>query len=395
MHKNNRVLSFEISFQDSFYFKVLEKLEHFEKAPMNIVNASSEESLKYAVLTLLNGRTISSSRWDYEEILKATNCKSSLELSLKGHGLSLSDHYWYKKENEDLKYENINFFENEWDDSFGRAILNGDYEALRSVSLNVPDIVISGWAAKAWILENGERYLYKLGINKGNYDECLGEVLASRCAIRLFGEKEVVKYELKQVNGTYASVSKCIVNIDDEMIPIDTLLPIKLKEMYYSGHKDRDIIRKFLDQLREMGLNDLYETYVKIMCLKTLIFVNDFHFHNVSILRNIETGATRIAPLYDLGGAYGSGEKGKQILSNINTGTLFLVYFVYGMLEPEWDYSWYDSSKLDGFEDELKEVLSKSEFYTPVLIENIINVYHHQKRHLDEMANNQKEKMNK
>ena len=79
-------------------------------------------------------------------------------------------------------------------------------------------------------------------------------------------------------------------------------------------------------------------------------------------------------------------------LSNINKGTYLLIYFIYGGLDPNWDYSWYDKNKLIGFEDEIRDTLSKSDFYNEQLIDNIVDVYHHQKETLDELADNSAQK---
>ena len=56
------------------------------------------------------------------------------------------------------------------------------------------------------------------------------------------------------------------------------------------------------------------------------------------------------------------------------------------MLEEKWDYSWYDPQKIEGFEDEIKEYLSKSDFYSEELIDVILAVYRRQKKSLDNMA---------
>ena len=58
------------------------------------------------------------------------------------------------------------------------------------------------------------------------------------------------------------------------------------------------------------------------------------------------------------------------------------------VLESSWDYSWYDSTKLEGFEEEIRNILSKSNFFTPELIDKIIDVYQHQKDALDEISKN-------
>ena len=84
--------------------------------------------------------------------------------------------------------------------------------------------------------------------------------------------------------------------------------------------------------------------------------------------------------------------RGKKILADLNKGTYFIVYFLFGGLDPDWDYSWYDPKRLDGFENEIRDVLSKSDFYNEKLIENIVGVYKVQKEEIDEHAAKQKEK---
>ena len=163
--------------------------------------------------------------------------------------------------------------------------------------------------------------------------------------------------------------------------------------MLYSGKSnDRQKSDEFFKRVPEYGLNGLYEFFVKITCIRSLVFVSDLHFDNLSIIRNMKTGELKVAPLYDLGGSFGSGETGKKVLSNITKGTYLLIYFIYGGLDPNWDYSWYDKNKLIGFEDEIRDTLSKSDFYNEQLIDNIIDVYHHQKETLDELADNSAQK---
>ena len=386
MLKNEEILLFEVAFGEKIHAEFIEGLSAFTKAPVGIANETDPQERDFALIKFLNSRCISPNRWDYFEILKRTKSISGLELSFKGHGLSLSDHYWYKRVDEDLRYEDINFFENGFDDSFGKAILRSDYESLEEVNLNVPDVTTPGWAAKAWINEEDGPYLWKLGIHKGHGEESLGEVLASHLARRLFGEDEVLHYELKEANGQFASVSKCLVNIDEELIPLAHALPEHIVELSLMDKKNRDHVDTLLNALREGGFEDVYQIYVKMMCLRTLAFVNDFHFNNISMIRNLSTGRSRVAPIYDLAGAFGGTEKGRQFLSKLDKGSLLLVYFAYGMLDEKWDYSWYDPQKIEGFEDEIREYLSESDFYSEELIDIILGVYRHQKKSLDNMA---------
>ena len=99
----------------------------------------------------------------------------------------------------------------------------------------------------------------------------------------------------------------------------------------------------------------------------------------------METGALRLAPIYDFGGAFGSSAKGRQFLANANKAAFLLIYFVYGDLNPDWDYSWYDPNRLIGAEEEIRDYLSKTGFYTPEYIDCALDIFRRQKKMLDEM----------
>ena len=383
MYRDLEVLSFEIDYvKEAITF--LEKLKHFDKAPYGI-NDKDEKKIQQRLFRFFYARKIAPTRNDCEKIIQATNCRNTFELSFKGHGLSLSNHYWVRRDNEKLKYSDINFFANKWDDSFGRAVLSKDYEALKTCDLNVPDVVTNGWGVKGWIYDNGPK-LYKLGIDKDQSEEAICEVLASRLANRLFDEGEALLYELKTINGHYASVSPSILNADEELFPIINILPFDLYNIYREKSINKESGKIFFQKLREYNLPEIYKFFIKVSCFRCLGFVSDFHFDNISIIRNMKTNEIRPAPLFDFGGAFGSSKFGKSLISNPNKGVLLLVYFLFNDLDPDWDYSWYNPRKLEGFEEEIREYLSKSDFYTPDLIERVIEVYKQQKRSLDEMA---------
>lgn len=380
MYKNDEVLSFEVNFEEPS-IKILERKDHFDEAPYGV--NSVEDSLH--LYRFFNSRTIAPPRWDSKLILKATKCWSLFELSFKGHGLSLANHYWYKKEDENLRYEDINFFTNKWDDSFARAILRGDYDALKNCSLNVPDIVTPGWAIKGWLYDNGPK-LYKIGIVKDQYEDCLGEVLGYKLASKIFNEDEVLKYELKKINGKYASMSKAMIGVDEELVPVSFVLPRRLYDLYFIKNNNKNINKTFYEEMEKFGMPELYEFFIKLAVLRSIGFISDLHFNNISIIRNIKTKKIRVAPLYDLAGAFGTCKSARELVKKGEKGTYIIVYYLFNNLEPDWDYSWYDPNKLIGFEDTIREILSKSSFYTPEILDRIVNVYLQQKSSLDELA---------
>lgn len=378
MYRDFPLLSFEADYAKQSA-RPLKKLERFDKAPYGF----DQENLASRLSRFFGARAIAPQRSDYQRILDATGCKNTFELSFKGHGLSLANHYWFKRAGENLRYDDINFFENKWDDSFGRAIINEDYDALKTCDLNVPDIVTPGWGIKAWIYDDGPK-LYKFGLNEGNPEEAICEALASRLAKRMFQEGEYLPYELKMINGRIASVCAPLINVDEELIPLASVLPYD----WYLIYKERNTANRdnaFFDKIKAFGLPGLYEFFVKVSCFRSVAFVSDLHFDNLSMVRNMNTHELRPAPLYDLGGAFGSSRTGKEMISKADKGTFLIIYFLFGGLDPNWDYSWYDPDRLIGFEEEIREYLSKSEFYTQDIINCVIDVYHQQKKTLDEM----------
>ena len=388
MYRDLEVLSFSVDYKKS-RIEFLEKLEHFERAPYGINENTPDISMK--LLRFFNSRSIPSTRYDYEDILKATGCGNGFELSFKGHGLSLSNHYWFKRKGENYKYADINFFTNKWDDSFARAVLSRDYETLKHCDLNVPDIVTPGWGSKGWIFDDGPK-LYKLGIAKDSPEEAIAEALASKIAAKLFNEGEYLNYELKQYNGQYASVSSPIVGINEELIPLSNAVDPGLYLIYRSRSTDKTQSKVFFDRLDNCAVPGIREFFIKVSCFRDLCFVSDLHFDNISIIRDLTTGKLRLAPLFDLGGAFGSSKTGRETIRSANRATLFMIYFMFSDLDPEWDYSWYDPKRLEGSKELIEEYLSKSEFYNHDIIECIFEIFDHQKAVLDEFAKNSKKK---
>ena len=385
MYKNEEILSFGVNYKKR-QVHVIKIINNSDKTPKGIDESLDEKSKDYSLRRFINHRCIPDTRTDYEEIIKATGYESGFELSFRAHGLSLSSHYWYKKENETLRYEDINFFTNKWDDSFARAVLSQDYEKLKHCDLNVPDLATSGWGAKGWILEDDGPKLYKLGINKDHNEEALGEVLASKIARKLINEDEVLEYKLKKWGNRYASVSPVMINIDEDLFPLSEYLSYSLYFLYRGRSVDKSKATQFFERIKESDIPGLYVFFIKQACLRDLCFVSDLHFENISLIRNSKTGQIRIAPIYDLGGAFGSSRSGQNIISKPNKAMFIMIYYLFSNLDPNWDYSWYDPAKLIGVEEEIKETLSKSSFYTPEIIDCIIQVYNHQKEALDQMA---------
>ena len=84
--------------------------------------------MNVALGKLLGNRSISRLCKDLLQIPTPYHAHSGVELSLMGHGLSLSDAFWYRSPGSADRWANINFFDNAWDPGAMRAAPIFDYD---------------------------------------------------------------------------------------------------------------------------------------------------------------------------------------------------------------------------------------------------------------------------
>lgn len=115
MNQNKKIALIEYNTK----YKAIEKIYEMydiNHAPLSIFNASQDKS-KNLVTEMNNwfrNRGIPSWRKDLEKLLNSLNVETTEELLDKAYALSLSDQYWIKEEKNKLKWEDINFFENDF-----------------------------------------------------------------------------------------------------------------------------------------------------------------------------------------------------------------------------------------------------------------------------------------
>ena len=80
MYQDYEVLSFEVDY-DNETFKLINKLEHFDKAPYSF--SDGDDDIDKKISRFFNTRTIPEQRIDYHKIMEMTGCKNSFVLSFK------------------------------------------------------------------------------------------------------------------------------------------------------------------------------------------------------------------------------------------------------------------------------------------------------------------------
>ena len=126
-------------------------------------------------------RAIPSTRDGIRRVLDSLGASSTGELLDRTYGLSLSDQYWVKREDDPVEWKDVNFFDNPFDEALGEILLTS-YSSSHDISLNAPDVSTGGDLPKRWTINKntGRRLLVKSGRTG---QEPMNEVIASKlCA---------------------------------------------------------------------------------------------------------------------------------------------------------------------------------------------------------------------
>lgn len=189
-NKNTKVLSAEFDPANGVFSKVYE-VYNIDYAPYILKSYYKENDLNDTlfVSNLSNwfkSRGIPSWRDKLDLLLHRLNVNAPTELLDKAFGLSLSDQYFIKPYDMNVIYDDINFFDNDFEYSeFMSASLSKNSEVVTNESsLKTPNNTTDGMLKKAWVIDGGTRYLIKGGY-KSELLEPFNEVLASEICRRL------------------------------------------------------------------------------------------------------------------------------------------------------------------------------------------------------------------
>ena len=276
------------------------EIYNIEYAPLAVFNASKNRSssLTKTVNDWFRGRGIPSWRKDLEKLLDKLGVSSSDELLNKYYGLSLSDQYWLKDVNSDVKWEDINFFTNDFEyEAYLDASLDSSSKSIVSLDKNIfksPNNTTDGMLQKGWIIESGKRVLVK-GTYTSNKEEPINEYLASQICKRL--GFDYCNYEVEWSDKTKL-ISKCndFINENEELI--------SAYDIYNSEKKPNNIsdYEFYIQILEKHNVPNARENMENLFILDYLMLNNDRHLKNFGIIRNVNTLKwEKVAPIFDTG----------------------------------------------------------------------------------------------
>ena len=299
MNKNTEVLLAEYDTANGVFQEVID-IYNIEYAPyilksFYIKDDINDTPFRTNLSEWFRGRGIPSWRDKLDLLLHRLDISAPTELLDKAFGLSLSDQYWLKPYDSNIKYDDINFFDNDFDyTEFMEASLSKNSKIITSVnSLKTPNNTTDGMLKKAWIIEDGTRYLLKGGY-KNEILQPFNEVLASMICDRLGFNH--VPYILDVYKDTVVSKCHCFINKDTELI---TAYQIR-NDM--KRHDNTDDYEEYIKKIEENGIPNAREKMENMYILDFLIMNEDRHSNNFGIIRDVNTLKwLDVAPIFDNG----------------------------------------------------------------------------------------------
>ena len=239
-------------------------------------------------------------------------------------GLSLMDYYWIRPVDSDIKWEDVNLFDNEFKEERLIPKLSKESPKEASVPKYSPNGSLIGNIEKTWAIINGERCLIK-GNSGPLSSESINEVIASKIH-ELQGYDNYVKYDLIKIKGSrydYGCVSKLFTSQKYELVSAWALHTSEKKPNHSSN------LEHLLNVVKKYGMDaDQFRRDLEYQIMTDFIISGyDRHYNNFGVLRDAESlEFVRMAPIFDSGGALFAGEElpnGRGDLLKVKTNSIF------------------------------------------------------------------------
>ena len=349
MHKNIEVVNLDIN-DETGYIKKITGISNTDHLPIG-VSIKHDIVDRAALNEWWSDRTIPSSRANFKETLNSLCVRTPSALAMHSYGLSLSDHYWIRPESSDTKWEDVNFFDNDFSGDIGDILFDSTLSN-KSIDFFSPDSTSDGNLPKRWKIINGKRCLIKAG-SLPAYQQPYNEVIASMLCDRL-GIPHV-PYSVIRQNDSACSLCEDFVTPDTELIPAWRIFNTQKRD------NNTSIYNHYVNCCNKLGIPNIIPSLDRMIVLDYIIANEDRHFNNFGVIRNPNTlewiGA---APIYDSGTSLCYSRLTNKIVSTYN---IKLVCKPFKSSHDEQlklvtSFDWIDFNKLDSFSNDVNDFLS-------------------------------------
>ena len=296
MNKNKPLCRLSIDMENYVIDDILEVFN--QKAFPVGVNFIGGKPQKKSLAKWWAGRAIPGSRIGAASFERRYAVKLAA-LPFKNYSLSLTDQYWLNPQvAESKKWEDINFFHNEFSGALGQAFFDESYVSQDRDFYMSPDSTSDGMLPKKWVRDkvNGRLYLYKAG--SGPFEqEPFNELIATKI-FELLDTAHYVKYNVVHDGGRYFSACENFVTDSTELVTAASMRmtqsPLLLK-----ADNEYDYL---LQCCSAYGIPKVKEQLDVMLAVDYIICNTDRHYGNFGFIRNVETLQFEgVAPVYDNG----------------------------------------------------------------------------------------------
>lgn len=246
-------------------------------------------------------RAIPDSREQVDRLLENLRLDSTLELAERNFGLSLSDRYWIDDVDAPQRWEDINFFDNDFSDDLGILTLGQDSSTSMErpdyarVNLTSPNSTVGGDLRKKWKIIDGKRVLVKSGVGFAN-QEPYNEVVATELHRRLLEPGTYTEYRLLVEDRRVYSACDNILRDDEELVSAYDLIRRRKQR-----NSESDLMF-YVRCCEELGIHDVMDGLARMFACDYVLANRDRHWRNFGVMRDVETlRGTRLAPIFDTG----------------------------------------------------------------------------------------------
>lgn len=385
MHRNQELLDFEIDLMTGEVDII--DAPRADDAFLQALGLVGPD-LATSVAGAITGRRISARRFDFPEILEAFGGRTNTELAFLGHGLSLSDKLWYRAPGSTERWEDINFFENEWDDTFCQSVLARDYKIMASCSPDIPDLTTKGHLRKAWEQSKDGIYLIKQPVFEDGLD-LESELLSADLCGLLYGQDAYQPLSIVERSGRRFTSSPLMIGRDEELVQGHRLFSMggfnKDEASQLMGPTTPQL---YFDVMSRADVADVSVEMAKLFAFRALALIQDLHAGNYGVILNFDTNTRRAAPPFDYDHSFGflsSGVPIEFLCENPNLAALMCAKN-FSNIDSSWDWSWYDPHVLEGFENHIVELYSINKALPPHFGEAIAGLFVMQREYVNRVA---------
>lgn len=344
MNRTHEVLSFRYDSDKAAFFDS-DCIFDADRAPVGLLSPRGKKATAQALAFWWRHRSIPVSREGMAAKLVELGFEAPYQIPFKSLGLSLSDQYWVRPEGSNIRWEDVNFFDNEF------VVLRAGKGWLDEVGLDSPDNTSEGELPKKWICENGKRLLVKGGsvLNQ----EPFNEVVATELHRRLLQPHEYVPYRLQGGVGGTVCLCEDFVSSAEEYIPAYYVRQIARQPNHRSDYQH------YLECCAALGVEDAEGALAKMIVCDDILGGFDRHWRNFGLVRNVETLECRVAPLFDSGGSLWCTTPTSSLAADTFTFETKPFYSdANRQLRLVNDYSWFSVGALEGFAEEVGNILA-------------------------------------